>query len=73
MYSKLHAKQSWIVLCLMKPYFKPRKECGREIRYLQSCLNIVVDMLAILISRAKGIEQIQGVVSHLVDEGLSIL
>ena len=30
-------------------------------------------MLAILISRAKEVGQIQGVVPHLVDEGLSIL
>jgi len=35
--------------------------------------NIAVDMLAIFISRAKESEQIQGVVPHLVDEGLSIL
>ena len=35
--------------------------------------NIVVDMLAVLISRAKEMGQIQGVVPHLVDEGLSIL
>ena len=35
--------------------------------------NIVVDMLTILISRAKEAEQIQGVVPHLVDEGLSVL
>ena len=33
----------------------------------------MVDMLAILISRAKETGQIQGVVPHLVDEGLSIL
>jgi hypothetical protein len=36
-------------------------------------LNIVVDMLAILISRAKEDEQIQGVFSHLVDDGLLVL
>jgi hypothetical protein len=35
--------------------------------------NIVVDMLAILISRAKEDQQIQRVFSHLVDDGLSIL
>jgi len=33
----------------------------------------VVDMLAILISRAKEDEQIQGVVPHLIDDGLSVL
>ena len=35
--------------------------------------NIVVDMLAILISRAKEAEQIEGVVPHLVEDGLSVL
>jgi hypothetical protein len=35
--------------------------------------NIVVDMLAILIKRAKLASQINGVVPHLVDDGLSIL
>jgi retron-type reverse transcriptase len=35
--------------------------------------NIVVDMLAILIKRAKMEGQINGVVPHLVDDGLSIL
>jgi len=35
--------------------------------------NIVVDMLAIFISRAKEAKQIHGVVPHLVDEGLSVL
>jgi hypothetical protein len=33
----------------------------------------VVDMLAILISRAKEAEQIHGVIPHLIDEGLSVL
>jgi retron-type reverse transcriptase len=35
--------------------------------------NIVVDVLAILISRAKEADHIRGVVPHLVDEGLSVL
>ena len=35
--------------------------------------NIVADMLAILIKRAKADNQISGIVPHLVDEGLSIL
>ena len=35
--------------------------------------NIVADMLAILIERAKQDGQITGVVPHLVDGGLSIL
>jgi hypothetical protein len=35
--------------------------------------NVVADMLAVLIKRAKQNGQIQGVVPHLVDDGLSIL
>jgi hypothetical protein len=35
--------------------------------------SIVVDILAILIKRAKNSGQIEGVVPHLVDDGLSIL
>jgi hypothetical protein len=35
--------------------------------------NIVVDMLAVLISRAKEAGQVRGVVPHLVDEGLLVL
>ena len=35
--------------------------------------NIVIDMLAILINRAKDESQVMGIVPHLVDGGLSIL
>jgi hypothetical protein len=35
--------------------------------------NIVVDMLAILIARAKEAGQIEGIIPHLVQDGLSIL
>ena len=35
--------------------------------------NIVVDMLAILIARAKEAGQIEGVIPHLIQDGLSIL
>ena len=35
--------------------------------------NIVDDMLAVLVSRAKENNQIEGVVPHLIDGGLSIL
>jgi hypothetical protein len=35
--------------------------------------NIVVDILAILIKRAKAEGQVEGVIPHLVDDGLSIL
>jgi hypothetical protein len=54
-------------------YFQTRKG-ERQVDPLSPILfNIVVDMLAVLISRAKEAEQIQGVISHLVDEGLSVL
>ena len=35
--------------------------------------NIVVDMLALLIARAKQAGQVEGVIPHLIDDGLSIL
>jgi hypothetical protein len=35
--------------------------------------NIVADMLALLINRAKADCQIRGVLPHLIDDGLSIL
>jgi hypothetical protein len=35
--------------------------------------NIVVDMLAILIAKAKEVDQVEGVIPHLVQDGLSIL
>jgi hypothetical protein len=35
--------------------------------------NIVVDMLAVLIARAKEDGQVQGVIPHLIQDGLSIL
>jgi hypothetical protein len=54
-------------------YFQTRKGVRHGDPLSLILFNIVVDMLAILISRAKESEQIQGVVPHLVDEGLSIL
>jgi hypothetical protein len=35
--------------------------------------NIVVDMLSVLIKRAKDDDHIKGVIPHLVEDGLSIL
>jgi hypothetical protein len=49
---------------------KGLRQCGTLSPLL---LNIVVDMSAILINRAKIEGQIDGVVPHLVDDGLSIL
>jgi len=54
-------------------YFQTRKGVRQGDPLSLILFNIMVDMLAIFISRAKESEQIQGVVPHLVDEGLSIL
>lgn len=35
--------------------------------------DVVADMLAVLVTRARGNDQIKGVIPHLVDDGLSIL
>ena len=54
-------------------YFQTRKGVWQGDLLSPILFNIVVDMLAILISRAKEVKQIHGVVLHLVDEGLSVL
>jgi len=54
-------------------YFQTRKGVRQGDPLSSILFNIVVDMLAILISRAKEAEQIHGVVPHLIDEGLSVL
>jgi hypothetical protein len=54
-------------------FFKIEKEVRQWDPLSPILFNIVVDMLAVLISPAKEAGQIQGVVSHLVDEGLSVL
>jgi len=36
-------------------------------------INLVVDMLAILIARAREDGQISGLIPHLIDDGLSVL
>ena len=54
-------------------YFQTRKGVWRGDLLSPILFNIVVDMLAILIARAKEVEQIQGVVPHLVDKELSVL
>jgi hypothetical protein len=50
-----------------KKWFTPRRPI------ITNVINIVVDMLAILIERAKSDGQIKGVIPHLIDGGLSIL
>jgi hypothetical protein len=54
-------------------YFQTRKGVRQGDLLSLILFNIVVDMLTFLISRAKEDEQIQGVVQHLVDDGLSVL
>jgi hypothetical protein len=55
------------------PYFQMKKGLQRGDPLSPILFNIVADMLAILIKRAKADNQISGIVPHLVDEGLSIL
>jgi hypothetical protein len=54
-------------------YFQTRKGVREGDPLSLILFNIVVDILAVLISGAKEDEQIKGVVPHLVDEGLSVL
>jgi retron-type reverse transcriptase len=55
------------------PNFQTKKELRQGDPLSPLLFNIVVDMLAILIKRPKMEGQIDGVVPHLVDDGLSIL
>ncbi|WVZ62463.1 hypothetical protein U9M48_012212 [Paspalum notatum var. saurae] len=54
-------------------YFQTKKGLRQGDPISPILFNIVVDMLAILVARAKEDGQIKGVVPHLVDDGLSIL
>ncbi|WVZ66965.1 hypothetical protein U9M48_016115 [Paspalum notatum var. saurae] len=54
-------------------YFQTKKGLRQDDPMSPILFNIVVDMLAILVARAKEDGQIKGVVPHLVDDGLSIL
>jgi hypothetical protein len=54
-------------------FFQTRKGLRQGDPLSPLLFNMVTDMLAILINRAKVDEQIVGVVPHVVDEGISIL
>jgi hypothetical protein len=54
-------------------YFQTLKGLRQGDPLSQMLFNIVTDMLAIMIERAKNDGLIEGVIPHLVDEGLSIL
>ncbi|CAN6182020.1 unnamed protein product [Urochloa humidicola] len=54
-------------------YFQTKKGVRQGDPLSPILFNIVVDMLAVLINRAKREDQVRGVIPHLVDEGLSIL
>jgi hypothetical protein len=58
---------------LVGPKFQTMKGLRQEDSLSPLLFNIVVDMLTILIKRAKAEGQIDGMVPHLVDDGLSIL
>jgi hypothetical protein len=57
----------------VEPNFQTKKGLRQGDPISPLLFNIVVDMLVILIKRAKDDGQINGVVLHLVDDGLSIL
>jgi hypothetical protein len=54
-------------------YFQTKKGLRQDDPLSPMLFNIVADMLAIIIERAKSEGQTEGVVPHLVDGGLSIL
>ena len=54
-------------------YFQTKKGLRQGDPLSPMLFNIVADMLAILIARAKEDDQIEGLIPHLVEGGLSIL
>jgi hypothetical protein len=57
----------------IRPYFQTKRGLRQGDPMSPILFNIVADMLALLINRAKTDGQIRGVIPHLVDDGLSIL
>ena len=55
------------------PYFQTKKGLRQGDLLSPILFNIVADMLALLINRAKAADQMSGVVPHFIDGGLSIL
>jgi len=55
------------------PYFQTKRGLKQGDPMSPILFNIVADMLALLINRAKADGQIRGVIPHLIDDGLSIL
>ena len=55
------------------PYFQTKKGLRKGDPLSPILFNIVADMLTLLINRAKANDQVNGVVPHLIDDGLSVL
>ena len=55
------------------PYFQTKRGFRQGDPMSPILFNIIADMLALLIKRAKADGQIRGVIPHLIDDGLSIL